>query len=240
MSKIIDAEKEKEMSQNSKKKIVIGASVAAVVAITFLAIVAVGMFRDFDAQKYVRAVLDQTFKGDVEEAVEVIDAEAEELEKQYEESVRAFVENNVITGVEMDEEMKEKYVALCKEIFASMKYEVKEAQKISRKEYYVQVEYQTTDVFNKFIGSLATESVRLKEKANKGEYQGDDINLQMQNEFLTNSYELLKSAASEAEYSEAKTILFVVKADKNDLFAMEEGKIIEFIMKITGLDTIQD
>ena len=82
MSKIIDTEKEKEMSQNSKKKIIIGASIAAVVAITFLAIVAVGMFRDFDAQKYVRAILNQTFQGDVEETVTVIDAEEEELLKQ--------------------------------------------------------------------------------------------------------------------------------------------------------------
>ncbi len=240
MSKIIDTEKEKEMSQNSKKKIVIGASVAAVVAITFLAIVAVGMFRDFDAQKYVRAILNQTFKGDVEETVAVIDADAEELLEQYEDSVRAFVENNVTTGVEMDEEVKEKYVVLCKEIFASMKYEVKEAEKINKKEYRVPVEYQTTDIFNKFTTSLAAESARLKDKANKGEYQGEDINLQMQNEFLTNSYELLKNAASEAEYSQPETMVFVVKADENNLFAMEEGQIIEFIMKIMGLDAIQD
>ena len=240
MSKIIDTEKEKEMSQNSKKKIIIGVSIAAMVAITFLAIVAVGMFRDFDAQTYVRAILNQTFKGDVAETVTVIDAEEGELLKQYEESIRAFVENNVTTGVEMDEETKEKYVGLCKEIFASMKYEVKEAEKVGKKEYRVPVEYQTTDIFTKFTSALAAESERLKDKANKGEYQGEDINLQMQNEFLTNSYELLKSAASQAEYAEPETMVFVVKAGENDLFAMEEGQIIEFIMKIMGLYEIQD
>ncbi|MBP3663547.1 MAG: hypothetical protein J6J03_00135, partial [Tyzzerella sp.] len=188
MSKIIDTEKEKEMSQNSKKKIIIGVSIAAVVAITFLAIVAVGMFRDFDAQTYVRAILNQTFKGDVAETVTVIDAEEGELLKQYEESIRAFVENNVTTGVEMDEETKEKYVGLCKEIFASMKYEVKEAEKVGKKEYRVPVEYQTTDIFTKFTSALAAESERLKDKANKGEYQGEDINLQMQNELVKNSF----------------------------------------------------
>jgi len=45
------------MSQNSKKKITIAICVAAVAVITMFAIVAVGMFRDFDAQKYVRSVL---------------------------------------------------------------------------------------------------------------------------------------------------------------------------------------
>ncbi|MBP3665223.1 MAG: hypothetical protein J6J03_08695, partial [Tyzzerella sp.] len=61
-----------------------------------------------------------------------------------------------------------------------------------------------------------------------------------QNEFLTNSYELLKNAASQAEYAEPETMVFVVKAGENDLFAMEEGQIIEFIMKIMGLYEIQD
>ena len=62
----------------------------------------------------------------------------------------------------------------------------------------------------------------------------------LQDEFLTNSYELLKKAAGEAEYSEPETMAFVVKADENDLFAMEDGQIIEFIMKIMGLYEIQD
>ncbi len=243
MSKIIDSEKEKEMSQNSKKKIIIGVSIAAVVAITFLAIVAVGMFRDFDAQKYVRSILNQTFKGEIEETITVVDGKTEEeLLQQYEAGVLAFVENNVTSGIEMDAELKEKYVALCKEVFASMKYEVKEAEKISKKEYHVPVAYQTPDIFNKFIASLSTESARLADKADKGEYQGsvEEINAQMQNEFLNNAYELLKTAVSEATYAEAETFDFVVKADENGLFAMEDGQLNDFIVKIMGLDEIQD
>lgn len=244
MSKIIDHEKEKEMSQNSKKKITIAICVAAVAVITMLAIVAVGMFRDFDAQKYVRSVLNQTFKGEVEEMMTVVDDKTEEeLLQQYEDGVVAFVENNVIAGVEMDEELREKYVVLCKEVFASMKYDVKEAEKISKKEYHVPVSYQTPDVFEKFMESLSAEFTRLTDKANKGEYQEgsvEEINLQMEKEFLSNAYELLKTAVSEATYGEEETIVFVVKADENNLFVIEEGQLNEFILKIMGLDEIQD
>ena len=96
MSKIIDTAKEKEINQQSKKKLTIAICVAAVAVITMLAVVAVGMFRDFDAQKYVRGVLDQTFKGAVEEIMTIVDGSSEEeLAKQYEEGVVAFVENKV-------------------------------------------------------------------------------------------------------------------------------------------------
>lgn len=244
MSKIIDTAKEKEINQQSKKKLTIAICVAAVAVITMLAVVAVGMFRDFDAQKYVRGVLDQTFKGAVEEIMTIVDGSSEEeLAKQYEEGVVAFVENNVTAGVEMDEELRGKYIALCKELFASMKYEVKEAEKISKKEYHVPVVYQTPDTFQKFTESLAAESIRLTDKANKGEYDGknaDEINKQMEEEFLTNAYEFLKTAVAEATYAEEETLVLVVKADENDVFVIEDGQINEFIVKIMGLDEIQD
>ena len=73
-----------------------------------------------------------------------------------------------------------------------MKYQVNEAEKISRKEYDVSVEFQPSDVFLQFITSIQTESENLKQKAENGEYQGtkEEINAQMQSEFLNRSYEL--------------------------------------------------
>ena len=58
------------------------------------------------------------------------------------------------------------------------------------------MEFQPSDVFLQFITSIQTESENLKQKAENGEYQGtkEEINAQMQSEFLNRSYELLETA----------------------------------------------
>lgn len=231
----------------SKKKImVIAGSIAAVLLLAVVLFFALGgaeLFRDFDASGYTRAVLDQTFQGKVEEAAGMIEEQTkEELYAQYEEGVESFVENNITSGIEMEESLKEKYIALAKTIFASMKYEVKEAEKISRREYQVPVEYKAADIFPNFVASVSEEYARLNEKAEKGEYQGavEEINAQMQTEFLNNCYELLNTKYQEASYREPETMIFTVKEDENGLFSLDETQIYEFITKIMGLDEIQD
>lgn len=243
MSKLVKKESEEEVSLRASKRtgIVIIVSVIALLAV---AVVSMGIFRDFDAQKYVRGTLDQTFKGEVTEAMEMLgEVEEADLLSRYEESIQSFVENNVTSGIEVEEELKAKYILLCKEIFASMKYEVKEAEKVSSKEYKVPVEYQSTDIFSRFIAALADEPARLRDKAYNGdEYTGteEEINQQMEAEFLQNAYELLKTAHQEMQYAETETIVFIVKKGENDLFAIKDGQIDELVVKIMELDEIQD
>lgn len=219
--------------------------IAAVIAVmlVLVGIVCFGLLRDFDAQGYVRAVLDQTFQGSVTEAAEIIEGSTEkELYKQYEEGIEIFVANNITGGVEMDEELERKYVNLCEEIFGVMKYNVLEAEKISREEYDVKVEFQPADVFQQFVTAVNEESQRLKDKAERGEYKGtkEEINLQMQEEFLNNSYEALKAAYKNMKYGETETIVFKVTSDEKHVFSVEEKEISTLITKILGLDEIQD
>ena len=216
---------------------------AIIVGIALIGIVAFWLFRDFDAQGYVNAILAQTFKGDVKVAAEMIEASTEEeLAAQYEEGIKSFVAGNITGGVEMSEEMQEQYISLCKEIFASAKFEVKEAEKLSRKEYKVPVEYCTTDIFSKFSEAIKAESQRLLEKVDNGEYKGtvEEINAQMQKEFLENSYQMLETAYEQAECAEKETMIFTVKKGASDLFTVDDAQVYKFVIKIMGLDEIQD
>lgn len=201
------------------------------------------VLNEFDAQGYVEAVLEQHLEGKIGKAAELVkDKSEEELEKQYEDGVVTFVENNITNGIEMEDELKQQYVDLCKKIFKEMKYTVKEAEKISGKEYHVSVEYQATNVFQKFADSITEESARLLEKVDKGEYKGtlEEINAQMQKEFLENCYALLDSIYQEMEYAEAETEVFVIKKNADGLFEIDETQINEFIEKIMGTQINQE
>lgn len=219
-----------------------GTAAIIAVIVVLVGIVCMGLLRDFDAQGYVRAILNQRFQGDVTEAEEILeDTTKKELVRQYEEGIENFVAAYITNGVEMDETLEQKFVELCKEIFSSMKYQVNEAEKISRKEYDVSVEFEPADVFPQFIASIQTESENLKQKAENGEYKGtkEEINVQMQNEFLNRSYELLEAAYKNMQYKDTETIVFKVKSNEKNVFSMNEEEISALITKILRLDEIQ-
>lgn len=217
-------------------------AVAAVIVI-LLGIVCVGLFQDFDAQGYVLAILEQRFQGEVTQAKKIIkEAEEEELVAQYESGIEKFVEDHITGGIDTDAELEAKFGELCKKIFASMKYEVHEAEKISRKEYRVNVEIEPSDIFIKFVEGIQAESARLSEKVEKGEYRGtkEEIHAQMQKEFLENSYKLLEESYENRQYGEPEIIEFQVVSDENNIFSVRENEISLLITKILRLDEIQD
>ena len=220
-----------------------GVAAVICVIVVLVGIVCAGLLKDFDAAGYVSAILDQRFQGEVASAAEIIeDTDESELMRQYEEGIESFVADHITNGVDVDEELERKFVNLCKEIFRTMKYSVGEAEKISRKEYDVKVEFQPVDIFQQFITAIAVESQQLKDKAENGEYKGtkDEINQQMQTEFLNNSYELLKESYQNMQYGEAETMVFKVESDETNAFSLKEEDISSFITKILGLDEIQD
>mgnify|MGYP007112553797 CR=1 FL=1 len=86
--------------------------------IVFGTLACLGVFRGFNAQGYVSAILDQTFKGDVKLAAEIMEGTTEEaLLAQYEAGIESFTKNTILQGSVVDKELEEKYIDLCKKIF---------------------------------------------------------------------------------------------------------------------------
>ena len=236
------------MGNNKEKEGKSGNSPLFIAFLVCLAIIVITMFcsrffKDFDAQGYVNAVLNQHYQGSLEGISEFVDDKTEdELLAQYEDGVRSFVQNNITSGVEIDEELEQQYVNLAKEIFMIMQYDVKEAEKVSGNEYRVPVEYQTMNVFSKFVEYVEEAAKEIHDKVEKGEYQGtlEEINAQMQQEFLENSYLCLRHAYREVRYEFKETMIFTVAKNEDGLFVVDEAQIHEFTTKILGLDEIQD
>lgn len=231
----------KELDAKKKTWII---AIAVVVLIAILGTFAcLGIFRGFDANGYVSAILNQTMRGEVDEARRITEGATEAtLRAQYEEGIRSFVTNSILSGVEATDEIEEKYVATCKKVFADMKFEVGNAEKISKNEYHVSVTYQPSDVFVKYMASIEGERTRLKTKAENGEYRGtlEEIYAKMGEELLNNSHTYFEEAYETMEFAEGKTMVFKVKKGESGLFEIEETQITAFLVKILGLDEIQD
>lgn len=228
---------------DAKKKIWIIAAVVVVVIGVLGTFACLGIFRGFDANGYVSAILNQTMKGDVEEAQRITDGATEAtLRAQYEEGIASFVKNSILNGVEANDDIQAKYVETCKKVFADMKFKVGNAEKISKNEYHVPVTYQSSDVFVKYMAAIEGERTRLKEKAENGEYRGtlEEIYAKMGEELLNNSHTCFEKAYETMEFAKEETIVFKVKKGESGLFEIEETQITAFLVKILGLDEIQD
>ncbi|MEE0884103.1 MAG: hypothetical protein U0L59_02610 [Faecalimonas sp.] len=231
--------------ERKKKNVVLGLviSVAAVLFIVFGTLACLGVFRGFNAQGYVSAILDQTFKGEVEYAVEIMDGATEEtLYAQYEAGVESFVKNTILQGKEINNELEEKYIDLCKKIFSKTKYSVQEAEKISDNEFHVPVTYQPSNVLQLFVASAAGEIDRIKAKNDKIEYRGtlEEIEAKMNEEYLTNCCTLLEEAYNNMEYGKEQTVVIKVIKGEDGLYKLEESAITQFLVKILSLDAKQD
>lgn len=224
-----------------KRNIIIGAAaVAVIIAVGLLA--AFGVFGGFNPEGYVKAVLDQSLKGEVKMASQLMAGTTEEkLYEQYEAGIASFVKNSLTSGVEADEELQGKYIELCKKVFGAMKYSVTDAKDSKDGGYEVTVSYQPANIFNNFIAKIGEENARLTEKVENGEYRGtlEEINSQMQKDFLTNAYTLFEECYGAIEYGAEETFVFTIVKDADGMYDLDEGQISEFITKILDLDANQ-
>lgn len=225
-----------------KRNMIIGAGAAAVVIIVVGLLAAFGVFRGFNPEGYVKAVLDQSLKGEVRVASQLMEGTTEDqLLKQYEAGITSFVKNSITSGVELDDELQGKYIELCKKVFGAMKYEVKEAKDTKEGGFEVTVSYKPANVFANFITKIGEENVRLTEKVENGEYRGtlEEINSQMQKDFMTNAYTLFEESYGAIEYGEEEAFVFTIVKDAEGMYDLDEAQISEFITKILNLDEIQ-
>ena len=165
----------------------------------------------------------------------------DQLLKQYEAGITSFVKNSITSGVELDDELQGKYIELCKKVFGAMKYEVKEAKDTKEGGFEVTVSYKPSNVFANFITKIGEENARLTEKVENGEYRGtlEEINSQMQKDFMTNAYTLFEESYGAIEYGEEETFVFTIVKDAEGMYDLDEAQISEFITKILNLDEIQ-
>lgn len=195
----------------------------------------------FDAEGYTRAVLDHMFQGETEAlAAYAGEAGNKQLEDEYEDYIAAFSES-LTEGLNASEGMEEKFNVLCQEIFRSVRYDVKGAEKKSSEAYSVSVEIEPVDVFVRWKALLEENAGEVSEKAERGEYQGtEEEQIQMMLADITaQSYELLDTAYREASYGDTETVVLTISKDEKGRFVSDDDEISNLVMKILCLDVIQ-
>lgn len=216
---------------------------AAAVLLVFMLLTLSACSRDYDAAGYTNAVLNLQFQGDTSAALTFVDgATSSDLMEMYRDFVDNFTAGYLTEGMELTDEQTEEFAKLMSNVFASMRYEVGDAEKTGKKEYEVPVVIQPNDTFIRYRQLLTEDSIKITNKLKQGGYDGDDeeIQTQVMEEIAKNASGLLSEAHEGSEYGEKQTVILRVKADKDGIYSIDGDDMDNLIVKILRLDEIGD
>lgn len=196
---------------------------------------------DFDAAGYVRAVLDERFQGEFADAARIMGVSEYEIKQDYESNVENFVLSYLTEGYEeVSDYTVYEYVALVKEIFSVMKYDVKKSEKTGDKEYDVSVEIQPVDIFPTYVEKLKELSEDIEKSAQNGGYEGteEEIQSQMQNDYLYQAYSLLEECYLNMKYLGKETVILRVTGDSSNVYSVDEKDFTKLTERLLGIDEL--
>lgn len=198
-------------------------------------------YKEEDAQKLVQAQLDLRLQGDGEAAAKLDKEKSRsELLLEYEMWIQAIDEVYLTGDMEVDDDLQKLFLELTKEIMQVMRYNVQEVTK-SGEDFEVKVEVAPVDLFECYIPKIEAASKDLTDRVEKGEYEGTDqeIEEQIEGEYLYLSYELLREAFQEMKYEDAVTVTLRVERTEEKEYEVNEDDISKMIMEMLHLDESQ-
>ncbi len=201
---------------------------------------AAGCGKDFDAAGYVQALLDLTFQGEISGAAGFMeDASEETLMRAYQDSIDRFVAANITSGMDIGELKTSRFAELTSKIFLTMRYGVGEAKKTGKREYEVEVDIWPADVFVNFQDMLTEDSLKMAEKIEAGEYEGEteeETGQMILSDIINHAYELLDTAYMDIQYGDKETVTLRVYAERGGDASIDEDDMDRLFRQILRLD----
>lgn len=187
-----------------------------------------------------QALLNLTFQGEVSGAARFMkDASEEALMKAYQDSVDRFVAANITSGMDVGELKGSGFAELVSKIFMTMRYSVGEGRKTGKNEYEVTVDIWPADVFVKFHQMLTADSLKMAEKIEAGEYEGEteeETDQKILNDIINHAYELLDMAYMDIQYGDKKSVILRVYAGRGKEPSIDENDMDRLFREILRLD----
>jgi len=195
----------------------------------------------FDAEGFVQAYLDLRLQGEADNAARLNKEKTRgELLEDYEMWIYAFNEVYITGDLDLDDQMLKDYLNLSKQIFSAMRYNVKGSKKQDGV-YEVTVEITPVDLFEKYVPKIRAVSEDLMKSYQNGEYEGtdDEINKQLQAEYVYIAYDMLEEASQEMEYKEPETVTIHVEKNDDGDYQVREDDISEMLIRMLCLEEVQ-
>ena len=215
---------EKKMRKSLKK-------VVAMLGIACMLTSATACQPKFDAAGYVKSYADSNYKGEFEKYAEICKVDASEPEKLYNQNIETMV-STFSAGAELDDEMKEKFTQLAKDMLAKVKYTVDEDVEYKDGEFTVKVNAERLNLvidtnealeYGQKVGKEAAEEyLKTHKKIDQTEYTE-----YLQDKMVEALYEYFSDVVEKATYDKEETVEITIAKNSEGLYAMSTSESAE-------------
>ncbi len=181
---------------------------------------------EFDAQKYVQAVLDAKYQHDYAEYAKQIGLSEEEAKEQLVSEFDASLEEQLkATGMAYTEEQAASYIKMESDLREKVQYEVKEAVKDEEENYTVDVVVTPIDGYSLYTQNFMTD---LQNAVNEGATEAEYMDV-----FLTCFQNSVDNAVSLEPVTVTLHVTFT-EEDNLRIYSISEEEVLEFDLTATG------
>lgn len=201
------------------------------------------LFKDFDASGYVKAYMNALIKGDAEELAEFTKESKDEIREDYEKLFNAQVEgvksqfSSYKTGLTKDQEKRLEKIT--ETYYKDAKFEVKEAEKIDKKHFKVQVVITPMSSPAAEDSPIMIFSEDFPARAQAGEFNEME-RAQIEEIAIEGLITAMEDYVDNPTYEDKKTIVLNVKADDSNHFAIEDGDFRQMMFMMFELSSVPD
>lgn len=213
--------------------------VALLLVAALAAAVLGGCGGSFDASAYVKALMDNSYKGDSSAFLEEEVGTKEQAEKLYEEGIDTEM-SGITTGVQLSEELQGEFRDVLKDVFKNVKYTVGDATK-KDDSYEVEVKYQKMNIFAPAMETFQADSeayvAEMTQKAANGEDtpSEDEINEQV----YTMLKDAIKGAMGSVTYGDEETTTVRIEL-KDKVWTPNEDDLYNLELLLFDSDAVTD
>ena len=169
---------------------------------------ACGGLTEEDAQNYVQAVLDASYKGEFDAYIEVTGSTREEAEEMYNKSLEMTLANAGFNEAISNDKLKDDYKNLFIDLAKLSNYEITNVSKNDDDNFMVEVTVKPFD----FMSDLEEEMIDIftEKITNASKIPTKDEMIIMSFEVM---YDLLKEKADDPQYGDSTTVVLRLEAD---------------------------
>lgn len=161
-----------------------------------------------DAQTYVQSLLDASYKGEFKDYMKLTNSTEEEAQELYDDGIETTMEMAQISGMEMSEELQEKYRQLFIDMYKNVDYTLSNPQE-DGEGFTVDVTVKPYTIFENMEDDLL--AIMQDDMDTIASLSSDE---EINEYVFQKTYDLLASKMESPEYGDEETI--TVHIEKND------------------------
>ena len=203
-----------------------------------------GCGKKFDASGYTKAVLDVSYKNEIQKYVELTGADEKEADKIFEDNLQNNMDIMLqeFSGYELPDELEEKYRKLFSDMMKQVKYTVTEAKEVENKNFTVDVKVEPMLIFNDTYQELQKQTEDYATQVSNEVMNGASLpsETDMQTHVFEIYHDILRNYLDQGmKYGDPETITVHVNKDDKNVYTIADEDISKIDGKVMAMDVIE-